>query len=157
MAICRRLAAVRLFARALPPFAAPSLLNVTAAGFRVSGGSAGRGEPSKCSPMACSTTRRATDVKSRASGGDFRLLAREGMRQLSHDRPVPFSGSGVSCLQTDPLPYPPTWCSDMYKMVPCIALPDATLRNVSEGCYAPTQEHTHDDRADSMSKVCLCQ
>jgi hypothetical protein len=53
------------------------LLKATAAEFRVSGGSSGNGDPSKRSPMACSTTLRATAAKSRPD--DFPLLAREGV------------------------------------------------------------------------------
>ena len=78
-AISARCARLRLLARALPPFDAPSLLRATAAGFLVSGRSSGSGEPSSLSPMACSTTRRATAVKSRPVAFGFSLLAREGM------------------------------------------------------------------------------
>jgi hypothetical protein len=58
-------------ALAFPPFAAPNLLKATAAGFRVSGSGSGNGDPSRRSPMASSTTRRAMDVKSLVAGFGF--------------------------------------------------------------------------------------
>src|SRR5262249_25958030 len=77
LAIAFRFAGLSDAARILPPLDAPSLLKATAAGLRVSGSGSGSGEPSRRSPMACSTTRRATETKSR-SPVFFGLLAREG-------------------------------------------------------------------------------
>lgn len=74
-----RFAVLSAFARAFPPLDAPSLDNATAAGLRVSASGSGMGEPSRRSPMASSTTRRATAVKSRPVDFDFGLLAREVM------------------------------------------------------------------------------
>jgi len=65
LAICFRLAAERFAALAFPPLDAPSLLNAKAAGFLPAFGSSS-GDPSICSPIACSTTRRAFAKKSRA-------------------------------------------------------------------------------------------
>jgi hypothetical protein len=67
-----RLAAESLAALALPPFDAPNLLKASAAGFFPASGFSS-GLPSICSPMACSTTRRAFAKKSRP------LLARLGI------------------------------------------------------------------------------
>jgi hypothetical protein len=58
-----RCSAVSLSARALPPLAPPSRPSATAAGFLPRSGS-GSGEPSRFSPMACSTTLRAMVAKS---------------------------------------------------------------------------------------------
>ena len=63
LAIIFRLRGDSAAARALPPFAPPSFPRATAAGFLPAFGSSS-GEPSSFSPMACSTTRRATVVKS---------------------------------------------------------------------------------------------
>lgn len=62
-------------ARAAPPLAPPSLPNATAAGFLPASLSSS-GDPSHCSPMACSTTRMAVLVKS------WSLLERVGMIRL---------------------------------------------------------------------------
>ena len=64
-AMAFRLAGDSFAARAFPPFAAPNFESATAAGFLPASRSMS-GDPSICSPIACSTTRRATAKKSRA-------------------------------------------------------------------------------------------
>src|SRR5207245_5767499 len=78
LAICLRLAGESFAALALPPLDAPSLLRAKAAGFLPASGSS-NGVPSKCSPIACSTTRRATVTNS------WSLLARPGIKQSSQN------------------------------------------------------------------------
>jgi len=63
LAISRRLEAESFLALAFPPFGPPSLPMATACGFLPASGFS-KGVPSRCSPMVCSTTRRATTVKS---------------------------------------------------------------------------------------------
>lgn len=63
VAIAVRRAADSFLALARPPFAPPSFPKATAGGFFPAFRSSS-GVPSKCSPMACSTTRRATVAKS---------------------------------------------------------------------------------------------
>jgi len=79
-----RLAAESFLALAMPPLDAPSLLRARAAGFLPASRSTS-GLPSICSPIACSTTRRAFVKKSRP------LLARLGM--LHHATIEPMAGS----------------------------------------------------------------
>src|SRR5262245_14497701 len=67
-------------ARALPPFAPPSFPSATAAGFFPLFGSSS-GSPVNFSPIACSTTRRATVAKS----WSVPLLERVGMILLCQD------------------------------------------------------------------------
>jgi hypothetical protein len=82
LAIARRLAFESDFARAAPPLLAPSLLNATAWGLRVSfGGGLPGGRIGGPSPVAASTTAFAIWVKSR------RLLARAGIAGLCHESP----------------------------------------------------------------------
>ncbi len=73
LAISSRLALLSDFARALPPFDAPSLPRATAAGFRVSGTSGSTG----AWPVASCTICQASWFVSRGRFG--RLLAREGI------------------------------------------------------------------------------
>ena len=61
-AMALRFAAESLSALARPPLAPPSLPRATAAGFFPAFGSSS-GVPSICSPMACSTTRKALTAK----------------------------------------------------------------------------------------------
>ena len=70
-----RFAGLNAAARAAPPLAPPSFPSATAAGF-FPGFLSGSGFPSHCSPMACSTTRFATVVKS------WFLLERVGTVEL---------------------------------------------------------------------------
>jgi hypothetical protein len=90
-------------ARAAPPLAPPSFPSATAAGF-LPASLSGSGDPSRRSPMACSTTRRATVVKScsvpERFGFDFFLLERLGMAHSDTNR----NGHNSQRIQTDPLP-----------------------------------------------------
>jgi hypothetical protein len=63
LAMALRLAGESASALAFPPLVPPSFPSATAAGFFPAFGSSS-GVPSKCSPIVCSTTRRATVVKS---------------------------------------------------------------------------------------------
>jgi hypothetical protein len=77
LAIAVRSLADSILALALPPFCPPSRPRATACGFfPASGGSSG--VPSRCSPMARSTTLRATVTKS------WSLLERVGINKLWH-------------------------------------------------------------------------
>ena len=78
-----RLAGLSASALAFPPFFPPSRPKATAAGFLPFVWS-GSGEPSNCSPMACSTTRRAVTVKSCSVPSRLGLLERLGITPSSH-------------------------------------------------------------------------
>lgn len=84
LAMSWRCSAVRLCALAFPPFRPPARRN----GFLTTAGSTS-GEPSRRSPMACSTTRRAITVKSWDVPSRFgaALLERLGMPHSGTNRP----------------------------------------------------------------------
>ena len=78
LAICFRFRGERLSALAFPPFIPPILPSATACGFFLAFGSSS-GDPSSFSPIACSTTRLATVMKSCSL---VFLLERLGMIEL---------------------------------------------------------------------------
>jgi hypothetical protein len=95
-AIAFRLAGESFLALDRPPFFPPMLPKATAWGLRVSGLGSGKGLPSICSPMACSTTERATSMKSRFG------LERFAMMTSCHEFIA--DASPVEIMQTHYLP-----------------------------------------------------
>lgn len=96
LAMALRLAGLRDLALAAPPFLPPIFPRATAWGLRASMGIS-RGLPSICSPIARSTTSRATCIKSRFSPERF------GMALSCHEFE---KGCESIKFQTDPLPHP---------------------------------------------------